>query len=333
MELKNKFYEDKIYMKNLCLILTLLFCSTICVQAANMQINPEAKSFKYSTTVEKERPILDDVTKGLISAYQKNPTEANKQALKKQIAINYDKVLAKKKAKLAELKTTAKDQSKIDEMQDIVNEMIKDRENRINQSLSRFTDSRLKPGIRETKDGYLPVLGAAQNVSIAYATVTNEDYAKFVKATGHKAPKDWVNGIYPTNKAKYPVINVSYNDAIAYCNWLSKTDSSANYRLPTEKEWEQAAGHMPKDANFNAGENLGLKPANSYSNTLSASGAVNMWGNVWEWTSTNRISTTKAVKGGAWNSKRTDCRTEYRDEGRNPQVGYSNVGFRIVREK
>lgn len=73
-------------------------------------------------------------------------------------------------------------------MQEIVNEMIKDRENRIEQTLSRFTDTRLRPGVRESKDGYLPVLGAAQNVSIGYTTVTNEEYAKFVNATGRKAP-------------------------------------------------------------------------------------------------------------------------------------------------
>ena len=40
-----------------------------------------------------------------------------------------------------------------------------------------------------------------------------------------------------------------------------------------------------------------------------------------------------AVKGGAWNSKRADCRTEYRNEGRSPNFGYDNVGFRIIREK
>ena len=320
-------------MKKFYLILALIICTATVSQAANMQVNPEAKSFKYSTTVEKERPVLDDVTKGLIVAYQKNPTEANKQALRNQIAINYDKVLAKKKAKLAELKQTAKDKSKITEMQDIVDEMIRDRENRINQSLARFTDSRLKPGVRETKDGYLPVLGAAQNVSVAYTEVTNEEYAKFVNATGRKAPSNWTNGTYPSSRAKYPVTNVSYNDAVAYCNWLSKNDSSATYRLPSEKEWEQAAGHMPKDADFNAGENKGLTAVNSYSNTLSASGAVNMWGNVWEWTSTSRTDGTKAVKGGAWDSKRTDCRTENREIGRNPNSGYSNVGFRVIRIK
>ena len=320
-------------MKKLCLILALIICTATVSQAANMQINPEAKSFRYSTTVEKERPVLDDATKSLISAYQKNPTEANKQALRNQIAINYDKVLAKKKSKLAELKQTAKDQSKITEMQEIVNEMIRDRENRINQSLARFTDSRLKPGVRETKDGYLPVLGATQSVSIAYTEVAIEEYARFIQATGRKAPSNWTNGIYPSGKAKYPVTNVSYNDVVAYCNWLSKNDSSATYRLPTEKEWEQAAGHMPKDADFNAGENKGLTSVMSYSNTLSASGAVNMWGNVWEWTSTSRTDGTKAIKGGAWDSKRTDCRTENREIGRNLNNGYSNVGFRVIRVK
>lgn len=311
--------------------LVLTLCSTVVLQAANMQENPKAKSFKYSTTVETERPQLDEVTRGLISAYRKDPTETNKQALKKQIELNYDKVLARKKAKLAELKRTAKHQSKIDEMQIIVDEMIRDRDNRVNQSLSRFTDPRLKPGIRETNDGYLPVLGAASNISVAYTPVTNEEYAKFIKATGRKAPTTWANSTYPNDKGKHPVTNVSYNDAVAYCNWLSKPDRMATYRLPTEKEWEQAAGHMPKDADFNAEEDKGLTPVTSYSKTLSASGAINMWGNAWEWTTTNRDDGTKAIKGGAWDAKRTDCRTEDRTHGRLPNKGYDNVGFRLIR--
>lgn len=90
---------------------------------------------------------------------------------------------------------------------------------------------------------------------------------------------------------------------------------------------------MPKDADFNAEENKGVLPVTSYSNTLSASGAINMWGNVWEWTSTTKTDGTKAIKGGAWNSKRTDCRTENRDFGKNANNGYDNVGFRVVRIK
>lgn len=320
-------------MKKLFLILVIIIGTAGVSQTANMQINPRAKSFRYSSTVEKERPQLDEVTRGLIAAYRQNPTEANKRALREQIAINYDKVLAKKKAKLRELRNTAKDQSKIDEMQTIVNEMVKDRENRINQTLARFTDSRLRPGVRRATDGFLPVLGASGNLSVSYTSVSNKEYAAFIRATERKAPSDWTNGIYPIGKAYYPVTNVSYYDAVAYCTWLSKNSNSATYRLPTEKEWEQAAGHMPKDADFNAGENRGLTQINAYSGTLSASGAINMWGNVWEWTSTTRENGTKAVKGGAWNSKRTECRTENREAGMNPKYGSNNIGFRVFREK
>ena len=255
-------------MKKLYLAVVLALNFGFDVSAAPLRINSEAKSFKYSKTVEKERPKLDEVTRQLIANYRKNPTEANKLALRKQIAINYDAVLMRKKAKLEELKRTAREQKKVDEMQEIVNEMLMDRERRIDASLARFTDARLKPGVRENKDGYLPVLGAAQNVSIAYAVVTNADYEKFIRATGRKAPKEWVNGTFPVGKGNYPVVNVSYYDAAVYCEWLSGNDRMASYRLPTEKEWEQAAGHMPKDADFNAEENAGLTSAFAFADTL-----------------------------------------------------------------
>ena len=302
--------------------------------ATNLQVNPNAKSFKYSTTVEKERPELDDVTKALIAKYRQSPTEANRQALKRQIEINYDNVVDRKKAKLAELRTTAKDQSKITEMEEIVQEMLKDRTNRVNQTLSRFTDSRLQPNARTSKDGYLPVLGAGQQVYVSYIPVTNVQYAKFLSETGHKTPKNWTPS-NATTKAQYPVVNVTYYDAQAYCNWLSKKDTSATYRLPTEKEWELSAGHMPKDADFNNGETKGITSVTTYSKTLSASGAIDMWGNVWEWTSTSKTTTSgsklMAVKGGAWNSPRMNCRTENRQEAKNPASSYDNVGFRVIK--
>ena len=98
-------------------------------------------------------------------------------------------------------------------------------------------------------------------------------------------------------------------------------------------EWEQAAGHMPKDADFNSGNIASLMPVDTYKDTLSASGAIDMWGNVWELTSTERTTDKVAVKGGAYNTGRTECRTENRDESRDKNKGYNNVGFRIVREK
>lgn len=311
---------------------------------APRQVNPEAKLHKFSTVVEKERPELDEETKRLISEYRRNPTEENRAALRKQVEKRYDDVVARKKAKLEELKNTAKDKSKVDEMQVIVDEMLRDRENRIEQSMARFADPRLRPNARETKDGFLPVIGGAQNLSIAYTPVTNEEYAAFVKDTGRKPPQDWKDGTYPAGKANHPVVYVTYEDAVAYCKWLTAKDGKALYRLPTAQEWEIAAGHMPKDADFNCGENDGTTPVTQYAKTLAACGAIDMWGNVWEWTDTVIVAQTgtekvkevkevKAVKGGSWDAKRTSCRTEAREEGRAPGSGYSTVGFRVAREK
>lgn len=302
--------------------------------------NGEAKQFKFSTTIEKERPELNEETKRLIAAYRRDPSEANRAALRRQVEINYDKVIERKKAKLEELKQTAKHASKVQEMQEIVDELIQDRENRIEQSMRRFTDPRLRPGYRYSDDGYLPVLGAAQNVSIAYTPVTNEEYSKFIKATGRKLPKDWINGMIPVGKERHPVVNVSYDDAVAYCKWLSERDGKAIYRLPNETEWELAAGHMPKDADFNCGEKNGTTPVDAYAKTLAACGAIDMWGNCWEWTSTKiaasqgkeRDKTVMVVKGGSWCSPRTSCRTEHKGEGRESSAGFSDVGFRVVRE-
>ena len=71
--------------------------------------------------------------------------------------------------------------------------------------------------------------------------VTNEAYYAFTQATGHKTPKYWTNGIYPEGKADHPVLNVSYSDAISYCQWLNQQYTDWNFRLPTEAEWENAA--------------------------------------------------------------------------------------------
>ena len=140
------------------------------VFATSLEVNPDALTYKYSTTVEKERPELDDITKALIAECRKNPTEENKQKLRAKIGESYDAVVEKKIAKLNELKATAKEQGKIDEMQVIVDEMLRDRENRIDQALSRFMDERLTPNARTNVDGFLPVLGAASSSFLSSAT-------------------------------------------------------------------------------------------------------------------------------------------------------------------
>ena len=59
-----------------------------------------AKLHRFSTTIEKERPQLNEETKRLIASYRRNPSEANRSALRKQVGINYDKVLDRKRRSL-----------------------------------------------------------------------------------------------------------------------------------------------------------------------------------------------------------------------------------------
>lgn len=298
--------------------------------------------FENSDFIEKEQPELTEETKQLISLYQRDPSMENYLNLRDIVIENYDAVLVRKEAKLASLKEETAGKpggaDKVAEMEDIVQEMYKTYWNRINSSMLRFTDSRLlKWKVSDAaKYDYIPVMGAGTTVYVKRTQVTNAEYAAFLTDTGRTAPQNWMDGSYPAGEENYPVNFVSYEDAVAYCAWLTEKDGTNTYRLPNESEWELAAGHMPKDADFNCGVNDGRTPVDQYADvTRGAHGAIDFWGNVWEWTSTVRSSdngvNTLGVKGGAWNSARTDCRTEYRKERRAENIGYEDVGFRVLK--
>lgn len=64
--------------------------------------------------------------------------------------------------------------------------------------------------------------------------VTNSEYAEFVQATGRTPPYQWGGSTPPADRAQIPIYNVSWHEAVAYCDWRGR-------RLPTEAEWEKAA--------------------------------------------------------------------------------------------
>lgn len=269
--------------------------------------------------VEEERPELDATTSALLRQYKQSSTEENKQALLEQMGLRYDKVVARKKAKLRELEREAKTPDLVEEMQAIVDEMVENREIRLEQQFLRLID----PRSDDDADDQWEVLrgSSAPNAYIAYAPVTNAEYAAFKEGFSFKKGQE-----------NYPVVNVTVAEAEAYCQWLASQDKKHAYRLPTDEEWILAAGHMPKDVSMNAGRvESGLTAVDAYAQTTGACGGIDFWGNCWEWTSTTDNSGLYIIKGGSWDSDRDDCRSEKSDVVRNGAQGYANVGFRVVR--
>lgn len=269
--------------------------------------------------VEEGRPKMDSKTHSLFLQYRKKPTEANKQALLKQMSVRYDKVVARKKNKLRELEREARTYNIVEHMQGIVDEMVQNRDIRIQQQFLRFIDPRKD---ENPKDAWMVLRGAsAPNAYISYAPVTNAEYATFKAGFTYDKGKD-----------NYPVVNITIDDAKAYCDWLTAQDRKHIYRLPSEEEWILGAGHMPKDVAMNSDHvNSGLTAVDAYSKSTGACGGIDFWGNCWEWTSSIDASGFHIVKGGSWDSKRDDCRSEKSDVTRTGTQGYANVGFRVVR--
>lgn len=269
--------------------------------------------------VEEERPELDATTNALLRQYQQSPTEENKQALLDQMGLRYDKVVARKKAKLRELEREAKTPDLVEEMQGIVDEMVENRDIRLEQQFLRLIDPRTDDN---PNDAWMVLRGAsAPNAYIGYAPVTNAEYAAFKSGFTYDAGKD-----------DYPIVNITIAEATAYCDWLTAQDNAHAYRLPTDEEWILGAGHMPKDVTMNSGHvESGLTAVDAYGQTTGACGGIDFWGNCWEWTSSTDASGSYIIKGGSWDSERDDCRSEKSDVVRTGTKGYANVGFRVVR--
>jgi len=187
---------------------------------------------------------------------------------------------------------------------------------------------------------------------IAQAPVTYEQYQAFQHAV-----RPGVAWGFPSNFDLHPVTNVSWDDALEFCNWL--TGPGWKFRLPTEAEWEKAARGVDGRV-FPWGNEWDATRTNAddFANTTtpvglfspagdSPFGLSDMSGNVWEWCADKYNAEEYArreaivnptgpqagegvvIRGGAFDAplKRVRCAQRNWDY---PFKRRPNLGFRVV---
>ncbi|HMO31884.1 MAG TPA: formylglycine-generating enzyme family protein [Lacibacter sp.] len=190
---------------------------------------------------------------------------------------------------------------------------------------------------------------------MAKTETTVAQWRTYCNAAGRQMPNapawGWIDS--------HPIVNISWEDAVAYCKWLSDS-TKKTYRLPTEAEWEYAArgGNKSKGFTYAGGEamymsgwfdensNAGTQPvARKRPNEL---GLFDLSGNVWEWCQDwygayppkdetnpqgqNENQYFKVLRGGSWNYILAGCRLGHRNYF-SPESRLSDYGFRVVLEE
>ena len=205
--------------------------------------------------------------------------------------------------------------------------------------------------------------------------VTNGQYEQFLRESRYDGSresdsdylrhhKDWAK--YASKDADYPIVCVSWHNAVAFCKWLTERERKAGrllagyvYRLPTEAEWEYAArgGKKSRGRKYSGSDNLGdvaWYSGNSGRHTQPVGrqqanelGLHDMSGNVWEWCAdhwhgsyqgapsdgsawvSGGESSRRVLRGGSWGGAVSYCRVADR-RWSSPSSASSSFGFRVV---
>jgi hypothetical protein len=206
---------------------------------------------------------------------------------------------------------------------------------------------------------YVPESGAAPAFAIARVEVTRSDYAAFVQAT-HRTNSRCLEAYNPFSRIRrltwqdpgftqggdHPAVCVSWDDAAAYAAWLSRTTGEP-YRLPDAGEWQRAARGVPKGDPCQLGNVDDVSRQSAMDNdrwscndgaaetapvgryAASAIGAYDLYGNVSEWLAGGSAHA-RVFRGLSWRdgSHQTPLG---RQATADADVGYTNIGFRVLR--
>jgi formylglycine-generating enzyme required for sulfatase activity len=185
--------------------------------------------------------------------------------------------------------------------------------------------------------------------------VTNKQYKIFVREAGAEAPAFWSDPMF--SDLDQPVVGMTWNDATAYCEWLS-TATGKPFRLPTEAERERAARGNRERARYPWGDEppwdrpyLGYDPLTGGpqhvgSNEANDFGLFDMSEGVHEWCSDYYDSgyyrsapennpqgpsagQRRASRGGSWRHRVKFSRCAARSS-LPPHFKYSDYGFRVA---
>ena len=193
----------------------------------------------------------------------------------------------------------------------------------------------------------------ARSFAIGRFPVTFAEYDRFCADAGRKQPQDQGWG-----RDRRPAINVSWEDAVAYCVWLS-AQTGRTYRLPSEAQWEYAcrAGTQTRwscgDDDKALGDHAWFK-ANAAGQTHPVGekrptpwGLHDLHGNVWEWVQDDwhddyqgapddgtawetPTGLWRVMRGGSWFSHAGHCRSAQRRRWEPADRG-AGLGFRLAR--